>query len=221
MQPAQLRPTDFDRYPPQARSLLVGKVELLRSLPLAFLPLLLRESRDYDWKFPMERDELDRQFTYLSSQSNEQLTALMKPFVSLQLTAELVDFDWVNNPVQFSEKLSAYLWATHQMDTFRKASIDYMHAFNTTKPAVALPTSRLTVVAMGQGVAQNSYPLFRKLRKHGTYYTNVAAVNGLPAILKLVSNRADRFHSPLTHFLTLRVCRMTSCKSPERLWSER
>ena len=35
---------------------------LLQRLPLAFVPLLLRELIVYDWKFPTERRDLDGQF---------------------------------------------------------------------------------------------------------------------------------------------------------------
>jgi len=59
--PASLQPEHFAKYPPEARQLATRYVELFRDLPLAFLPLLLREVIEYDWKFPAERRDLDRQ----------------------------------------------------------------------------------------------------------------------------------------------------------------
>ena len=47
------------------------RIALLRKLPLAFVPLLLRELIVYDWKFPAERKDLDRQFAWLSRLSPE------------------------------------------------------------------------------------------------------------------------------------------------------
>lgn len=69
MLPNELKADQFSKYPPQARQLAVTHINLLASLPLGFLPLLLRELIAYDWKFPAERRELDNQFTYLISLS--------------------------------------------------------------------------------------------------------------------------------------------------------
>ena len=59
MLPRDLKASQFDGYPPQARALAAGRVSLLQQLPLGFLPLLLREIIVYDWKFPPERVEND------------------------------------------------------------------------------------------------------------------------------------------------------------------
>jgi len=47
----------------------VNNLELLRRLPLSFVPLLLRELIEYDWNFPAERQELNAQFVYPWSSS--------------------------------------------------------------------------------------------------------------------------------------------------------
>jgi len=52
MMPSELKPDHFKGYPPQGRDLAIRHLALLRLLPLAFLPILLREVIDYDWKFP-------------------------------------------------------------------------------------------------------------------------------------------------------------------------
>ena len=78
----------------------------------------------------------------------------------------------MNKPGQFLEHLSAHLWATAQMDTFRSAS-ELLHE-NFGKPrGSAARTPRLAVVLVGRGVATNSYPLFRKLRREGVYFKQV------------------------------------------------
>src|ERR1700761_1521303 len=112
----------FASYPPQARAIAVKNLPLLHQLPLAFLPLLLRELISYDWKFPAERDELDRQFRYLHSLSATELAATMQSFGKVKLSPQLEAMDWVGSPFHFSEQLSAYLWATHQIDDFGKAA---------------------------------------------------------------------------------------------------
>src|SRR5580658_860165 len=102
---AQLTPASFAAYPPEARQLAVKQIALLRRLPLAFLPLLLRELIVYDWKFPAERADLDRQFAYLAGLAGGAFQTTMSAFAQLQLARELEQTDWVNSPAVFSEQL--------------------------------------------------------------------------------------------------------------------
>ena len=63
MLPDQITAEQFQPVPAGgARSWPRRQIALLQRLPLAFLPLLLRELIVYDWKFPAERADLDRQF---------------------------------------------------------------------------------------------------------------------------------------------------------------
>ncbi len=96
MLPNQLSGASFAGYPPEARQLAVKQLVLLRRLPLAFLPLLLRELIVYDWKFPAERADLVRQFTYLGSLSSGPFQAAMSAFARLNLARELEKTAWVN-----------------------------------------------------------------------------------------------------------------------------
>lgn len=191
MTPSELKPEQFNGYPPQARQLAVTNIELLRQLPLGFLPLLLRELIAYDWKFPAERKELDYQLAYLNGMTAEQRQREMAAFEALRLSPELEQVDWVNAPTQFSEKLSAHLWATHQIDGFRAASVEYVRKMNAVTPIERLPMARLGVVLIGQAVTENQYPLFRKLRPHGVYFTNVRSENGREILLEALARRAN------------------------------
>src|SRR5438132_13978365 len=119
MLPEQLSPENFSAYPPEARRAATSHIALLRRLPLGFVPLLLRELIVYDWKFPAERRDLDRQFSYLESLSPAELTQAMAAFALLRLTPALEKTDWVNSPAIFTEQLTAHLWTTHQIDAFR------------------------------------------------------------------------------------------------------
>src|SRR5215469_2844282 len=144
MLPNQLTAASFAAYPPEARALAKSRVDLLRQLPLAFLPLLLRELIVYDWKFPAERADLDRQFRYLSN------TSVTAAFSQLKLSRELEQSDWVNSPAVFSEQLSAHLWATHQIDAFRAAATDYVQRATASAPDPPLPAHRLGIAIIGQ-----------------------------------------------------------------------
>src|ERR1700722_17964912 len=98
MLPDQLSASSFNGYPPEARELAIKQIALLQRLPLAFLPLLLRELILYDWKFPEERVSLDRQFTYLGTLTTGQFQTAMSAFARLKLVQELERTDWVNSP---------------------------------------------------------------------------------------------------------------------------
>ena len=200
MVPSELTPEQFSVYPPEARKFAADHVRLLRHLPLAFVPLVLRELIALDWKFPLEREEIYRQFAYLERLSPEQLTDAMRPFSDLRLKAELERVDWVNEPNLFSEQLSAHLWATHQIDQFRAAAVDYMDKVNARANATRLPAPRLGIVVIGEGVGHNTYPLFRKLHSHGVYFRNVRATNGRQAVLDALAGRARKYPVPYGHW---------------------
>lgn len=200
MLPNQLRPESFDAYPPEAKRIAAAQIALLQKLPLAFVPLLLRELIAYDWKFPAERKDLDRQFAWLSALSPEQLTAAMASFERLSLAPEMEKTDWVNSPGIFSEQLSAHLWKTHQIDGFTAAAVDYMRKSTASASEDALPAHRLGIVVIGQGVADNRYRLFRKLRPQGTYFTRIRHENGIGTLLQAIAKRAAGHPAPFAHW---------------------
>ena len=200
MRPRDLTPESFKAYPPEARKLAAGQIGLLQELPQAFVPLLLRELIAYDWKFPAERGDLDRQFIYLSSLPAAERQQTLSYFGQLRLSPELERFDWVNQPLQYSERLSAHLWATHQIDAFSKAAADYVQRVDAAQPLRPPAVARLGIVVIGQGVADNKYPLFRKLRKQGVSFSRVKPDAGLQNLLDAVAARAAAHPVPYGHW---------------------
>ncbi len=200
MLPANLTASHFARYPPLARTLASTHLALLQKLPLAFLPSLLRELIDYDYKFPAERTQIDRQFVYLESLSAADLAQCFDAFSRIRLTAEQTSSDWCGQPINFTEQLSAYLWRTHQMDAFRNAAIVYgehLHkALGLTPPAIP----RLGLAVIGQGASPHQLPLFPKLRSHGTLFTNVDPANGLSTLVGCLEARARQQPIPYGHW---------------------
>ncbi len=190
----------FHGYPPQAQALVARNLTLLQQLPLTFLPLLLKEVIAYDWKFPAERDEIDRQLRYLNGLSARQLADAMNSFAILKLSPELEKADWIGNPSRFSERLSAHLWATHQIDDFSNAAESYIAAFNAEVPEKSIPVSRLGIAVIGREMNETSYPLFRKLRGHGTYFTNVDSGSDSKVLFDMMSGRAERYPAPYSHW---------------------
>jgi hypothetical protein len=200
MLPRDLKAEQFASYPPQARALALAHLDALQQLPLSFLPSLLREVIDYDYKFPAERVAIDRELANLSSLSPAQMTDWFHAFAQFSLSPKLESFDWINRPAQFVEQLSAYLWTTHQLDGFRQAATVYGDRLRAAKPPEVIPVRRLGIAVIGQGVTAYDAPLFRNLRPHGAYFAHVKPENGLQLLLSAVAARAKAHPVPYGHW---------------------
>ena len=200
MLPTNLKAEHFAGYPPQARALVVAHLNVLRQFPISFVPSLLREVIEYDFKFPAERAAIDKELVHLSSLSQTQVKEWFQGFAQISLSAKLQDFDWINQPAQFLEQESAYLWSTHQMDAFRKAATDYGNQLQAAVPVEPIAVRRLGVAIIGQGVASYDQPLFRNLRKHGTYFNQIKPDNGVELLLAAAASRAKAHPIPYCHW---------------------
>jgi len=200
MLPRDLKPEQFSGYPPEARKLVVHYIAALQRLPLSFLPSLLREAVEYDYKFPPERRALERELANLNSLPAEQLKDWLQGFAQIHLSAALENFDWINAPAQFVEQLSSHLWTTHQLDAFRTAAIAYADRLRAAVPPELPSAPRLGITVVGQGVASYDGLLFRKLRAHGAYYSRVNPENGLRVLLDAVAARAKAHPAPYAHW---------------------
>jgi len=200
MFPSDLKPEQFNGYPPEARKLVSAYVGVLRGLPLSFLPSLLREAIEYDFKFPAERRALEKELANLESLSDEQLRDWLQGFAQIHLSAQLEHSDWINAPAQFVEQLSSYLWTTHQLDAFRNAALAYADRLREAVPPEKPSAPRVGITIIGQGVTTNGAPLFRKLRPHGAYFRAVKPENGLQLLLNVVAERAKAHPVPYAHW---------------------
>jgi hypothetical protein len=200
MLPRDLKVDQFAAYPPQAKALVVAHIEALRPLPLSFVPSLLREVIDYDYKFPAERATIDRELTNLSALSPSQVNDWFGTFAGFSLSPKLEQFDWVNQPAQFVEQLSAYLWTTHQQDDFRKAATVYGDQLQAAMPVPPIPVPRLGIAVIGQGLETYDAPLFRNLRPHGAYFSKVKPDKGMDQLLAAVAARAEAHPVPYAHW---------------------
>ena len=200
MLPLDLKPDTFKGYPPEARKLVANYVGALRRLPLSFVPSLLREVIDYDFKFPAERKAVEKELANLSSLSAEQVKDWFQGFAQIDLSSKLERLDWVNGPAQFVEQLSAQLWTTHQQDQFRKAALDYADRLHAAVPEERPLVPRLGITVIGRGVTAYDEPLFRKLRAHGAHFSRVKPENGLQLLLDTVAARAKAHPVPYGHW---------------------
>src|SRR6202048_5493213 len=163
MLPRDLKPEQFSGYPPEAKKLVTNYISALQRLPLSFLPSLLRETIEYDYKFPPERKALERELANLNSLSAEQAKDWLQGFAQIHLSPTLENFDWINAPAQFVEQLSSHLWTTHQLDAFRTAAMGYADRLHAAIPPAAPSRPRLGITVIGQGVASYDAAVFRKL----------------------------------------------------------
>ena len=177
-----------------------NSIPALRRLPLSFLPNLLREIIEYDFKFPAERVALTKELDHLGTLSDAQVVDLFGSFDRIKLSTQLENFDWVNSPAQFVEQLSAHLWTTHQLDAFRTAATTYANELNLVAALEAPPIPRLGISIIGQGVGSFDAVLFRKLRPHGTYFNRIKPENGLKILLDAVKARAKAHAVPYGHW---------------------
>lgn len=201
MLPRDLKPEQFDAYPPQARQIAVAHLDLFRQLPISFLPSMLRQVIEYDDKFPAERQSIDAELGILSHLSPNDLNQRFRSFASLSISPKLENYDWVNHPAQFVEQQSAYLWSTHQLDNFRNAATEYGERLQSALPPEPLSARRLGIAIIGRGVAASPTPLFRNLRPHGTCFTQVDPQNGLAQLFDAVSARAKKLPTPYAHWV--------------------
>jgi len=200
MLPSELKAEFFAGYPPEARSLAVANIAALQQLPLSFLPGLLRQVIDYDFKFPAERAAVEKELAKLSSLSPAQTHQWFQGFAQISLSPKLENFDWINRPAEYVEQESAYLWSTHQLDAFRKAAVEYGDRMRSALPADPLPMRRLGIAVIGQGVDSYDGAVFRKLREHGTYFGQIKPQGGLEKLLSAVSIRAKAHPIPYDHW---------------------
>jgi hypothetical protein len=200
MLPSQLQPGDFSRYPQEARAKTTADIALLRRMPAIFVPILLRELIGYDWRFPTEKRELDDQVSYLTSLTDEALSSTLAGFAGIQLADNLTKIDWINSPEVFVEQLTSSLWASGQMDTFRGAANQYARLWREAMPSPEPTVPRLGIVILGRGVTTNQYPLFKKLRSQGAYFTQVSPDGGLSTLLDVVTDRASANPAPYEHW---------------------
>jgi hypothetical protein len=200
MLPSDLKPEHFKDYPPEARKLVTEYVGALQRLPLTFVASLLREVIDYDFKFPPERKAIEKELANLNSLSADQVREWFQGFAQITESPKLQSFDWVNSPAQFVEQLSAHLWSTHQLDAFRKAAIDYASRLQAAVPPEPPAAPRLGIAVIGQGATGHAEPLFRKLRVHGGYFSQVNPEHGLETLLDAVAARVKAHPVPYAHW---------------------
>ena len=189
MTPAQLSPTSFANYPPQARTFAVSQLPVLQSLPLVFAAILLREISTYDWRFPAERDALLRQLTFLGKLSVAKRYEFFTDLRAIAYPPELEATQWVDDPGAFIETFTASLWSTNNMNGFRAFATSYQRQIDNAVPAPLPGVARLGIVVYDPGGPMILKPLFARLSRYGVTFTAIKQTDGWPALLEYASLR--------------------------------
>lgn len=200
MQPRELSEADFRTYPPLARKFACDHLTLLRDLPVVLAAILLRELIGFDTRFPQERAAIETQFAFLGALTAKERHQLTEGFANLSLPGPLIAQNWVQFPQKFEEDLSAHLWSSHQIDLFHTIGAQFAAAMRKATPVAKPAIPRWTAVILGPELRNDGYPLFRKLRPHGAFFSKVETGGGVTEILGKLVARATSTPIPYSHW---------------------
>jgi len=196
MRPSPLDRNSFSAYPPQGRAIALAHLRALQQTPVPLLAVILRDLRDYDWKFPVEQQEIAKRVEFL--QANPSAVA---SFARITLPPALEQRNCADQPMQVLAELTAYLWSSLQMDQYRLAAAEFVQSFNATLKPSPLAAPRLVVVLIGRDVQQaEPVALFQKLRPYGQVRTGVTTSGAAEAILGVLAKRSLQYPGEYAHW---------------------
>lgn len=185
----------FASYPPQGREVALAHLDALRQMPVALLPVFLVDLKNYDWKFPLEQQEIVRRMDF--AQANP---AALAGFRGIAVSSSLENSSLVSDPEQFLARMTAYLWASLQMDAYRQAADRFVRLFEDAAPSSHGSLPRLVMLCIGRDAAPPQTPLFQKLRRFGQLRTNVTTSGGADALLAALAERAADDSAAYNHW---------------------
>jgi hypothetical protein len=192
---AWLTAGSFATYPPKGRELATSHLTALRQIPITLLPVFLVELRVYDWKFPVEQEEIARRIEFAGANPSS-----LDGFRGITVPAGLDNPDKVEDPQRFLSEMTAYLWSSLQMDAYRSAADRFVTLFSASAESIHPVLPRLVMVSVGKDAQPPAYPLFYKLRNFGQLKTNVRAEGAAQALLDMLSRRSQDHPAPYAHW---------------------
>ncbi len=190
---------NFSAYPPQGRDLATSHIAALRQIPAALLPVFLVDLKVYDWKFPIEQQEIAKRIEFAGANPSS-----LAGFRNIVVPPALDSPEKVADPQQFLAEMTAYLWSSLQMDAYRSAANQFVALFAATEQSThlalhpALP--RLVMICVGKDAKPPAYPLFQKLRRFGQMRTNVRPDGAAEALIAALRQRAESHPAPYAHW---------------------
>lgn len=193
MIPSDLKPESFAAWSPDARSVAIRYLSLLRTMPLSLLPSYLLQIQDGDRLFPVEQKQLASQLATLNAKPT-----LMSSFAEITVPQQAARIDWLAHPGLFIDAMSRGLWQTHQIDAYHRAAEQLFAAMP--PPVAANGPAPLLIAVFGRDAASGDYPLFAKLRSRGTYFHTVDETQASVHLREQLQRRAAAHPDPYAHW---------------------
>jgi hypothetical protein len=169
-------------------------------VPLA--AVMMQQIARADRLFPIERSELDRTLQSLIPPRTAPAEQAVRMFAALRLSPELQREDWRADPAGFVERMTAELWSTGQIGSFRDAAKLLGPSRLTAEQGTSKLDSRFVVIVLDPRLCTaNEAPiLFRKLRPYGTFFPNAVDYRGMETLERWIGARASRNPAPYAHW---------------------
>ena len=202
MLPSDLNAEQFKGYPPEARKLVTDYVGALQRLPLSFVPSLLREVIDYDFRFPPERKAIEKELANLKSLSGEQQREWFQDLSRITHLAETREFglgEFARSVCRTVVGASLGHASTGCLSQGSNrlcqplAGGDSSGASGDRTSAWQSPSSGKAQLRTRNRSSANCAP-------HGGYFTHVNPENGLDTLLNTVAARAKAHPAPYAHW---------------------
>lgn len=186
---------NFSLYPPKGREIAISYLAALREMPVALLPVFLVDLKDYDWKFPVEQREIVTRLEFLRDNPSS-----CAGFRSIKIPVDLESSENVKDPQQFLANMTAYLWSSLQMDTYRRAADEFVGLYEAKVRPNPPARPRLVMIIIGREAGIPTSPLFHKLAGSGLICTNVRTEGAAATILAALTRRSVNNPDPYAHW---------------------
>ena len=175
---------------------------LLESIPVPLAAMMMLQLARADSLFPAERRELDRTLQSLTPPRLDNAERAVEAFATLRLSPELERIDWRSDPTGFVDRMTAELWSTGQIGTFRESAKLLATSAKTADKGAQASKRRFVAIALDKGLsAVGKTPvLFRKLRPYGTYFPNADDRDGSETLASWLAARANAHPEPYMHW---------------------
>ena len=190
-----LSPASFASYPPQGRELAIARLAALRQIPVALLPVFLVDLGAFDWKFPVEQQEIVRRIDFAGTNPSA-----FAGFRNIVVPPSLDSPKQAGDPQKFLAEMTAHLWSSLQMDAYRSAANQFVAMFAKAAEPVRPVLSRLVMICIGKDAQAPTYPLFSKLREFGQIRTNVRTQGSAEALVDRLRKRSQSHPAPYAHW---------------------
>jgi hypothetical protein len=175
-------------------------MSLVLALPIPLAAIMMQQISRSDSLFPVERRDLDGMLRSLQTPRSSEMEQAVQGFASLRLSSELRHMDWRRYPADFVDKMTAELWASGQINTFRDAAKRLIPPAQEIEDKGSKP--RCVVIVVDKDLRSSAEPsvLFDKLRRYGTFFPSAADARGSETLRGWMTTRAHTTAETYAHW---------------------